>query len=437
MPVVATYRTRGAMDAIRQPVALRIAPPSAARPTGALAADCRHYRGDRPCIENQLCTGCASYDPPAHRFVIIKLGALGDVIRTLSLLPTLHRRWSNAHVTWVSSEAGCRMIDNHPQIDRVLPFSPVTSMVLAHQRFDTVVSLDKEPEPCALAMSLRADTKLGIGMSDWGTPVPLNAECEPYFHLGLSDELKFERNNKTYPRLVHEALGWPYDGGRYDLPIDGEAASAVGWRLAALGWSRAQPTVGINVGAGKAFANKMWPARKTARLIKLLKARQPDLQVLLLGGPAERPIIDRILSDQAVGGLHGVIDAGNVPVDVAREALSAERAFVALVDRCDTLFTGDTMAMHVAVARRVPVVALFGPTCEQEIDLFGRGEKFIARVDCGPCYKRVCDQHDRCVEAIGEEELCHGIERVLAGGRRAAGQADAPAAAREDARRAA
>ena len=75
------------------------------------------------------------------------------------------------------------------------------------ERFDLVVSLDKEAPPCALAQSLTAARRIGVGLSPHGTPIPLNPEAEHYVCLGLSDELKFHRNRKSYPRLVYEALG--------------------------------------------------------------------------------------------------------------------------------------------------------------------------------------------------------------------------------------
>jgi heptosyltransferase-2 len=371
-------------------------------PRAAIAPDCRHYRGDKPCKHNRLCDACVHYEPFTSRVCIIKLGALGDVIRTLCILPELRRKLPGAQITWVSLPNGCRMIGSHPLIDRVLPFGPMTAMTLMQEQFDTVISLDKEPEPAALAMGLFARQKLGIGMSGFGTPVPLNREAEPYFHLGLSDELKFRQNTKSYPRLVYEALGLQYSGQRYELPLDESASDRVRLMLAARGWAPGEPTLGINVGAGRVFANKMWPAVKIVELIERVRATMPRLQVLLLGGPDERTVIDRVF--RATQDLGRVVDAGTE---------HDEPTFVALIDCCDLLFSGDTMAMHVAVARGKGAVVFMGPTCEREIDLFGKGEKLVADVACGPCYKRACDKDDACVKHHGVGEAVAAIARVL------------------------
>ena len=62
--------------------------------------DCRHFRGHIPCRPNKQhgyeCGGCPVYEVPAKRILIIKLGALGDVIRTSPLLVRYRALWPNA-----------------------------------------------------------------------------------------------------------------------------------------------------------------------------------------------------------------------------------------------------------------------------------------------------------------------------------------------------
>ncbi len=375
-------------------------------PIAAIAPDCRHYQGDRPCIHNRLCTGCEHYAPYSHRICIIKIGALGDVIRTLCILSKLREQYPDAHVTWVSKPNGCRMLSGHRMIDRLMPLDAMTALTLSQETFDTVINLDKEPQPCALAGTLKSTKKLGVGLSEYGTPIPLNPEAHDYFHLGLSDELKFHRNTKSYSQLIYEALGWRYDGQRYELPVNNSARERMRYHLAARGWNRHKPTLGINVGAGHVFANKMWPAPKIVQVIRLIQQAELDTQIVLLGGPDEQPIINAIQARLRTA--HPdcrVIDSGTN---------HDESSFVALVDACDVVFCGDTMAMHVAIALGKHAVVFFGPTCEQEIDLFGRGEKLVAKLPCAPCYKRFCDQQNVCVDQVTPGEAADAIQRVLA-----------------------
>jgi len=341
-----------------------------------LLLNCRHYRGDRPCaagIQGICPTGCDRYDPMGHRVLIIKLGALGDVIRTTAILPGLKEQWPQSHITWITQPSGVRMLQNHPQIDRLLPFDANTVCHIEYERFDVCISLDKEPAPTALAMRIDAPDKRGIGLSTHGTPFPLNSECGPYFALGLDDKLKFNENEKSYPRLVYEALGLSYRDQRYRLyPGNTQRAYAADlWRK--LGVTDDDVVIGLNTGAGRVFANKNWPPERFTELSRTLTERYP-WRIALLGGPDERGI-----NEQIAEACPGVLNTG---------CNHGELEFAALVERCQTIVTGDTMAMHVAIARDVPCIVLFGPTCEQEIELYGRGEKLLTGLGCSPCYRR-------------------------------------------------
>ena len=169
---------------------------------GKLRLDCRHYVGDRPC-RFSCCGACEHYEPMGFRVLIIKLAALGDVVRTACLLPTLRRLHDPCHITWISMPNGVRILQGHPQIDRLFAFDAEGVLAVCQQRFDLVISLDKEPGPAALCNDVECADKRGISMSPWGTAHPANPECGYYFSLGLDNEEKFHRNRKSYPELIH------------------------------------------------------------------------------------------------------------------------------------------------------------------------------------------------------------------------------------------
>ena len=74
-----------------------------------LKTDCRHFRWDRPCAPHKatgvICPGCPEYDRVESRVAIVKLAAVGDVLRTTSLLPAVKARYRGAWITWVTSPA--------------------------------------------------------------------------------------------------------------------------------------------------------------------------------------------------------------------------------------------------------------------------------------------------------------------------------------------
>jgi heptosyltransferase-2 len=335
------------------------------------------------------------------RVLIIKLGALGDVVRTASLLPTL-RTWPEPpHITWLTAPAALPLVRRMPGVDRALPFTFDTLAHLELEQFDTVLSLDKEPAPCAVAMRVRAESRLGVGLSRYGTVYPLNEECEYYFQLGLDNEEKFRRNQSSMPELIHAALGFPYAGQRYELAPTADDRAHAAARLAALGVPPGTRWVGINPGAGAVFANKAWREAGYVELIHSLARRRPDLAFLMLGGSDEAELIARIMRATADA---PVFSAGtDNPLG----------GFAALIERCAVLVCGDTLALHLAVAVGRRVVSIFGPTCAQEIELFGLGEKIVTPRDCAPCYRRRCSVSPGCMDAIPAEWVEAAVLRQL------------------------
>jgi ADP-heptose:LPS heptosyltransferase len=100
---------------------------------------------------------------------------------------------------------------------------------------------------------------------------------------------------------------------------------------------------------------------------------------------------------------NGLIDTG---------CTNTLREFGALLDLCDVLVTGDAMALHIAIALKKKVVALFGPTSQAEIELYGRGKKLFADMDCLCCYRPTCDIRPSCMDTITPEQIFAVIKEV-------------------------
>lgn len=361
-----------------------------------LATDCKHYLGDRPCAHRQSCR-CEHYAPMGTRILIIKLGALGDVVRTACLLPTLRRLYEPAHITWVSKPSGVRILAGHPQIDRLVAFDAEGILTLQQQAFDLVLSLDKEPAPAALCKAVNCPDKRGMVLTDCGAVEPCDAACEDYFELGLDDDLKFHSNRLSYGELIHRALSLPYQREPYRLycsEADAERAARLAstWRT-----GRAGKLIGLNTGSGAVFANK---APKPVRWVEAADGLLAlGYDAVLLGGPDEEAD-HRFIAERVGAGLH------------LAGCQHGETQFTAIVSQCDAVVTGDTLALHVAIARDVPVVALFGPTCHQEIDLYDRGVKLLTPLHCGPCYRRRCEVRPSCMDAIEPARIVSAVESV-------------------------
>ena len=364
-----------------------------------LHLDCRFFRGEKPCRFGRLCEGCPHYAPMGTRILVIKLDAIGDVARTTAILPALHERYDPVHVTWLVAPAAEALLAGNPSIDVLLPCNAPSLEQLRAERFDVVLSLDKTARAAAAAMNVAAPRKLGFGLSAAGTVFPLNPGAEYAFLLGLSDDLKFRRNTRTYQDIIFECCDLRFEGEDYCLPLadDARARAQAFWAEAHV--PGGETVIGLNCGGGAAFANKMWGAEQCLDFIHALR-RVTRARVALFGAERERPTIEAVktsLPDE-------VIDTGTD---------NGLKGFQALLARCEVVVTGDSLGMHLALAEKRRVVILFAPTCAAEIETYGRAEKIVTPLACAPCYRPVCDRSPTCLEAIDIREVVAAVGRQL------------------------
>ena len=92
-----------------------------------IAFDCRYFLGDRPCSWHKqsgvVCT-CDKYEEVEERLLIIKLDAMGDVLRTTALLPPLREVHPRAALTWITRKESVPLLQGNPHIAEVLELGP-------------------------------------------------------------------------------------------------------------------------------------------------------------------------------------------------------------------------------------------------------------------------------------------------------------------------
>jgi len=362
--------------------------------------DCVYYLGEKPCKFKRVCDGCEDYRSMGVRILVLKHAAMGDVLRTTPVLHGLKRKYPHSHITWVTDPSAADLLRYNPLVDTLLLYDASTLARLAVEEFDVIISLDKEQRVAALAMTTTAHEKLGVGLSPFGTVYPLNIDAEYYFSLGLSDEIKFFQNRKAYQELVFDALKLDYHKDDYVLEVPDRFLESGRKRLESLGVARNDIVIGLNTGAGGIFANKDWTTEGYIELIDRL-THERHVKVALLGGKAEKEKNHEILS-RSKG---KAFDTGSD---------NSLLEFSGIINGCDVVVTGDTLGMHIAIALKKQVLVIFGSTCSQEIELYDRGEKITPKVDCAPCYKRVCEKEVTCMTSTTVGEVYDAVKRLMA-----------------------
>jgi heptosyltransferase-2 len=214
--------------------------------------------------------------------------------------------------------------------------------------------------------------------------------------MGIFDDLK-RQGNRTYQDMMADIIGLSGGGHRYVLNLtEGEQKEARA-QLEKLGVDLRRPVVGLNTGAGRRWELKQWREEGYLELIDRI-ANKRQVQFVLLGGPEERERHKRLAARSKVP----LIDAGcDNPV----------RRFASLVGACHLVITGDTLAMHMALALNCRTIVLFGPTSAPEIEMYGLGEKIVPHMECLSCYKPKCDFVPNCMDLITTDMVEAATER--------------------------
>jgi len=366
------------------------------------------------------CEDCPHHDPvenpPAHSILpqrvevgsgdreqdgvlIVKLAAAGDVLRTTALLPAIKSRYPGARITWVTQPEAAGLFVGNDHVDEVLTTDASGLMArLAKVMFEAVFCPDADQQTAALAATASAKARHGFTMDESGAIVPLSDAAEHWLRMGISDPLK-KTNTETYQSLLAKAL--ELDPAAVGRPILEPTAADLDWAAGFVAdHGLNQPIVGINTGAGERWRHKRWTRQHQAEFVTKMAHR--GFGVVLLGGGEEAQTHEELCRDGAEA---GIFSAGT--------DLSYGR-FAATVQSCQVLVTGDTLALHVATARGVPVVVLFGPTSAAEIELYGEGVKIQPEgLPCLVCYLPDCDVKPHCQELISVDRVVLAVETLL------------------------
>ncbi len=364
--------------------------------------DCRYFPGDRPCSFHKdtgiHCDECHHYLPAGRRILIVKLDALGDVLRTTSILPTLKKISQESHITWLTAPEAVPLLSSNPMIDEILTTDPKSLARLQLEKFDLILNPDASKGSCAIATLAAGDDLRGYCLDHQGQVRPVNLEALEWLEMGGRDDLKRE-NRRTYQDHLHQICKLDPAGQEIVLQLEPHAEKEALEFASGVDLDLEKPIIAFNTGSSSRWPLKQWGISSWLDLALRIK-EETDAQVILLGGELERErnawLVER---------------TGDWLIDTGAD--HSLPGFFGRIGLCDLLVTGDTLALHAALGLKKRVVALFGPTAPWEIDLYSRGRAIYAEMDCISCYRKECDVSPNCMESIDSSLVLHAVLEEL------------------------
>lgn len=343
--------------------------------------------------------------------LILKTAALGDVLRTTSILPGLQARFPNLRITWATAPGAVDLVRTHPAVAEVVALDPKSPedveralQHLGRTNWDWVLSFDDEEPLCRLVSALSA-RKLSGAYADENGQRRYTSDVAPWFDMGLlsvhgkqrADQMKVA-NRRSHPAIFAAMLG--IEMGKPALAPSASHAQPAARFAQENQLHSAGFVIGLNTGAGGRWHSKtLSPARTVALAAAISGALAGRVSFQLFGGPGEIERNAEIVELARASGLR-LVDAGcdNTLLD-----------FAARVSLCQLLITSDSLALHIALARDVRVVAFFAPTSAAEIELYGLGEKVVSTAPDYCSYRADADN-----TSLTTERLAAAVLRQLA-----------------------
>ena len=349
--------------------------------------NCRHYRGDVPCVYHKQsgihCPECDHYELLKERILIIKLGAIGDVIRTTPLLRKLKKEFPNAEVSWLTSAPEAVSSE---WVDNILDFTFSNIVWLEQQQFNWLINLDKDKEAIALAERIAAKRKSGFRMNNYGKCISMGHLSEDHKWLtGIWDDFNKE-NTLNYMEEIFSICGYSFNNEEYILSTKEVTFPRI---------NKTKVVVGLNTGCGARWLTRLWPEVYWTDLARLLVGK--GYETILLGGSLE--------------------DLKNKKIAGSSSAKYFEtpsiKDFFDLVNQCDIVVSQVSMAMHAAIAFNKYLVLMNNIFNRNEFHLYDRGIIIEPNLNCLGCFKQKYDNRcksDNCMETITVQHILAAIE---------------------------
>ena len=158
----------------------------------------------------KTCGECKFFQEYSKKILIIKLGAIGDVLRTTSILPALRKKYGeNILIYWMTAPESIGVLEDNSFIDKILPYNLDNVLRIQQEKFDILFALEIDTPTTLLANLVYADEKFGF-FFDNGVTFCFNQGAEAYLKIAFLTHAKLS-NRKTYQELIFQTCEIPYN----------------------------------------------------------------------------------------------------------------------------------------------------------------------------------------------------------------------------------
>lgn len=326
---------------------------------------CRFFNENYACdtltTENlKSCDECKFSSPYDKKILIIKFGALGDVLRTTPILKAIRKKYPNSLIYWITLEESKELLRNNPYIDKLLIYNTESVLRLQQESFDILYSLEIATPATLLANIVNSREKHGYYFNNGSTRC-FNPEAEEYLETAFLTHIK-KQNRKTYQKLLFKACDLEFSKEEIIFELANKDKQLADEFKKTNDLQEDDRILGINFGSGKRWPTKAWAKNK---LIDFIRKASFDYKIILFGGSEEEEEMKSIKS----------LLGDKIIIKNTKESITE---FASIINICNKILTTDSLALQLATALKKPTVALFFSTPPWEIEDYGIVKKIAS-----------------------------------------------------------
>jgi heptosyltransferase I len=314
---------------------------------------------------------------PVERILVVRLGAMGDLIHALPAVATLKSSFPEAFLSWAVSPRWRELLAGNPDVDDLILVDRKTAggvwsavRRLRHSRFDVAFDFQGLIQSALVARIAPADRRIGFDRSQ--------------AREGAAALLYSQTLIARSPHVVDRNLELAASAGAtrrtisFPLP-DGRPEG----HLPAGPFVLASPLAG--------WASKQWPLEYYTQLAAMLR-NQCGMPLVVNGAPSASGVLG------SIGG--AIVHTSSIPglIDATRRATAVVGV--------------DSGPLHLAAALGKPGVAVFGPTDPARNGPYGETLGVLRSPNAATTYQRGSED-SAAMRAITPESVLSFLQRRL------------------------
>jgi len=295
---------------------------------------------------------------------------LGDTVMATPAIENLVGHFDNVKITLLGSLTSVEALKNHPKVIQTYVFdkncSDFYKIFMEFEEFDVYFSFRNSLRAKLIKFCISSKIK----------------------HQFAKKKYNKGHQVEKYNNFINDSLNINNAAGRLELHNVSQIQA------------KKNKLLGINPGASYGSAKRWYPKEFADVVINL----SSQYDIIIFGGPKEKDIakdIEECLIEK------GVDNYQNLAATLSIKELIFQ------IGNLDLFITGDSGPMHLAAALKVPTVAIFGPTKDEETSQWMNEKSLIVKknLECQPCMKKTCPlKHHNCMKRVKASDVLEAVK---------------------------